>query len=63
MKVIFSVTVEVDKDEWASCYGIDNTAQAVKDDVRETLLQTLEQLTDGNHGAGDGAIKSVTPRY
>ena len=63
IKINFNVTVEVDPEEWDEAYGQGSEAKVVREDVREHLLYRLQELTSGDHGAGDGAIKTVTPRW
>jgi hypothetical protein len=62
VKVNLNVTLEVDPAEWDLAYGTGVEAAVVREDVREHIINLLNELTTGNHGAGDGAIKRVTPR-
>lgn len=57
-KVTFSVTIEVDVEGWDMAYATGTSAKEIRDDVRAYFVNTL-QAGD----AGDGSIKSVTPRW
>jgi hypothetical protein len=60
IKVPISVTLEVSRKEWDLAYGTTTETAEVQADVLDHILNLLNELTTGNHGAGDGAIKSVT---
>lgn len=49
MKVKVTVTVEVDRDEWADAYGLENSASSVREDVKS-------YVANGVAGAGDAPI-------
>jgi hypothetical protein len=62
IKIPINVTLDVSRKEWDLAYGTGTVAADVKEDVREHILNMLHELTSGNSGSGDGAIKNVTPR-
>lgn len=62
IKVPINVTLEVSREDWNLAYGTGTVAADVKENVQEHILNMLNDLTSGNSGAGDGAIKTVTPR-
>lgn len=49
VKVLISLVVEVDQEQWSNEYGVDNTATAVRADVRHwaTQLAGTELPVDG----------------
>lgn len=59
IKVNIAVTLEVSKSDWDLAYGTTTETSAVAEDVRDTIFNHLQELTTGNQGAGDGAIKTV----
>lgn len=61
--ITLPVTLRVSRSEWDLAYGTGTDADVVRDNVREHLLNLLDALTAGDSGAGDGAIKTVTPRW
>lgn len=62
IKVPISVTLEVSRAEWDLAYGTGTEFADVKESVRAYVLNMLDDLTSGNSGAGDGAIKNVKAR-
>jgi hypothetical protein len=62
-KISVSVVLTVAVDEWDLTYGTGTEPEVIQEDVRTNILGILEELTKGNSGAGDGAIKTVTPRW
>lgn len=56
--VSFNVMIEVDVAGWALTYGLEGKASEIRDDVRSSILNAVQQC-----GHGDGAVKSVTPRW
>lgn len=63
IKIPINVTLEVSRDGWNLAYGTGTDVDVVTQDVRDTILGILQDLTNGQSGAGDGAIKTVTPRW
>lgn len=59
IKVPISVTLEVSREDWDLAYGTGTAAADVKENVRDHIINMLCELTSGNAGAGDGAIKTV----
>lgn len=62
-KISVNVDLVVDRDEWDLAYGTGTNPIVVRDNVREHIFNLLQELTSGNSGAGDGAIKTVTSRW
>jgi hypothetical protein len=63
IRISIPAVLEVSRSEWDQAYGTGTGAIEVRDNVREHILNMLHELTSGNSGAGDGAIKTVTPRW
>ena len=63
VQISVNVTLEVNRAEWDLTYGTGTGVGVVRDNVREYVLNMLHGLTAGDSGAGDGAIKTVTPRW
>jgi hypothetical protein len=43
-KIRFTATIEVDVQEWADAYGTAATARAVQQDVREAILNNIQNM-------------------
>jgi hypothetical protein len=43
-KVRFTATIEVDVQEWADAYGTAPTARAVQQDVRNAVLDNIQNM-------------------
>jgi hypothetical protein len=63
IKINVNVTLEVSKADWDLAYGTGTDSNVVKENVRDHILGILQALTTGDQGAGDGAIKTATPRW
>ena len=51
MKVIVTLEIEVDKDEWDTAYGTGTKAADIRKDVREYVAQSMNDLMQENNGA------------
>lgn len=63
IKVSISAVLTVDPDGWDLAYGTGTDEAVVRKDVQEAIVLILEELTKGQSGAGDGAIKAVKVRH
>ena len=43
-KVRFTATIEIDIEEWAEAYGLEPTARAVQQDVREAVFNNIHNM-------------------
>lgn len=51
MKVIVTLEIEVDRDEWNEVYGIGESAAEIRQDVKEYAAYSLNDLCHENNGA------------
>lgn len=51
MKVIVTLELEVDREEWTEVYGVEDSAAAIRKDVREYVAHSVHDLCQENNGA------------
>lgn len=51
MKVIVTVEVEVDREEWDMTYATGTSAAAIREDVKSYVAHSMHDLCQDNNGA------------